>query len=252
MPKLRQAMQTILDDLQSDVEDELEKVSLERLASIDPDLLVKIKLTAEDSLRNGGAAVVGSPSKAATAQPEEKLSFLVDARPPEVIARSLTWQNVKIDYMKESHDMIAALRHIVMDVSKSDATYTQKEAIAMTNTLGAAGAMASILTTALEQIRDEEKKLKSKASSGGTGGKSGAAVPASRGFFAIDKKLFTNEGIKKKNMAIVGLLYEIGLPFISSADGRRFATQLELSSHLDSLFKKKYVDVLQMFICATK
>ena len=50
MPGLRDAMQSILDDLQSDVQDELEKVSLERLAAIDPDLLVKIKQTAETSM----------------------------------------------------------------------------------------------------------------------------------------------------------------------------------------------------------
>ena len=237
MPKLRQAMQTILDDLQSDVQDELEKVSLERLASIDPDLLVKIKRTAEDSLRNGGAAVAGNPSKATASHEEEKLSFLVDTRSPEVVERSKAWQNVKVDRMKESNDMLTALRHVVMEMSNSDATYTQKEAIDMTNTLGAAGAMASVLTTALEQIRDEEKKSKSKASLLAAGGR--GPVAASRGFFAIDKKLFTNEGIKKRNMAIVGLLYEIGLPFISSADGRRFATQLELSNHLDSLFKRK-------------
>ena len=59
------------------------------------------------------------------------------------------------------------------------------------------------------------------------------------GFYSIDRSLFTNDGIKKLSMAIVGLLYEIGLPFVSSADGKRFATQLELSNHLDSLFKRK-------------
>lgn len=231
-------MQTILDDLQSDVEDELEKVSLERVASIDPDLLVKIKRTAEDSLRHGGSAVIGSPSKAASST-EEKLAFLVDTRTPESIERSLAWGKVKIDYMKESHDMIAALRHVVMDVSKSDETYTQKEAIDMTNTLGAAGAMASLLTNALERIRDDEKKASSSALSGASGNKRKTSGPGARGFFAIDKSLFTSDGLKKKNMAVIGLLYEIGLPFVSSTDGKRFASQLELSNHLDSLFKKK-------------
>jgi pre-mRNA cleavage complex 2 protein Pcf11 len=238
MPKLRLAMQTILDDLQSDVEDELEKVSLERLASIDADLLVKIKRTAEDSLRNGGAAMVGSPSKATPAT-EEKLSFLVDTRPPESIDRSKAWAKVKIDFTKESHDMIAALRHVVMDGSKSESTYTRKEAIDMTNTLGAAGGMATILTTALERIRDDEKKTSSSTLSGTSGNTGSASGPGARGFFAIDKSLFTNDGLKKKNMAVIGLLYEIGLPFVSSADGKRFSTQLELSNHLDSLFKKK-------------
>ena len=57
-------------------------------------------------------------------------------------------------------------------------------------------------------------------------------------YFAIDRSLFTNDGIKKLNEAIIGLLYEVGLPFISSGDGRRFATQLELSKHMDALFKR--------------
>ena len=140
--------------------------------------------------------------------------------------------------MKESHDLIAALRHVVMEVSKSDETYTQREAIDMTNTLGAAGAMAAILTTTLERIRDDDKKTnKTSVSSGNKAGSS--SVHAARGFFTIDKSLFTNEGLKKKNMAVIGLLYEIGLPFVSLSDGRRFATQWELSNHLDFLFKKK-------------
>lgn len=229
-------MQTILDDLQSDVQDELEKVSLERLANIDPDLLVKIKRTAEDSLRNGGGSNSGEPKKAEA--DEDALPFLIDTRSPEVIKRSKAWEGVKVDSLKEAHDMIAALRHVVMEVSIADTTYTQKEAIGMTNSLGAAGCMAEVLTTTLERIRDAETKFNANASaaSGTKGGSSGAV---SRGFFAIDKKLFTNDGLKKKNMAVVGMLYEIGLPFSSAADGRRFATQIELSDHLDTIFKRK-------------
>ena len=237
MPKLRLAMQTILDDLQSDVQDELEKVSLERLASIDPDLLVKIKRTAEDSLRNGGASRSGGPTKAAL-EPDEILPFVADTRSEAAVQRAKAWEKVKIDSLKESHDILAGLRRVVMEESKSVKTYTQKEAIGMTNALGAAGAMASVLTTILERIRDDEKKAKSVASSKGAT-KIGASGAVSRGFFAIDKSLFTSEGIKKKNLAVVGMLYEIGLPFPSTTDGRRFATQLELSNHLDALFRKK-------------
>jgi pre-mRNA cleavage complex 2 protein Pcf11 len=238
MPKLRDAMQTILDDLQSDVQDELEKVSLERLASIDTDLLIKIKRTAEDSLRNGGA---GNGSHKSMPQNEtDTLSFLVETRTPETIVRSKAWAKLKLDHLKETHDMIAALQHLVIDVSKSEARYTQKEAIEMTGALAAAGATASILTNALEQINDEEKKSKSSAASGisGGGAMAGAAGATSLGFTKVNKKLFTNEGIKKKNEAVIGILYEVGLPFVSSADGRRFGTQLELSNHLDALFKK--------------
>lgn len=230
-------MQTILDDVQSGVEDELEKVSLERLATIDPDLLIKIKRIAEDSLRNGGIGAMDH-SNTSAAVADETPSFLVDWRTPESIEQSIAWEKVKIDCMKESHDLIATLRHVVMEGSKSDDTYTQKEAIDMTNTLGAAGTMAAILTMTLERIRDDDKK--SSKASASAGSKSNSSTGhAIRGFFTIDRNLFTNEGLKKKNMAIIGLLYEIGLPFVSLSDGRRFATQMELSNHLDSLFKKK-------------
>lgn len=91
MPKLRNAMQCILDDLQSDVQDELEKVSLERLANIDPDLILKIKRTAEDSFRNGGTADSGDKN---TQKNEiDTLSFLVETRAPETIKRSKAGKN---------------------------------------------------------------------------------------------------------------------------------------------------------------
>lgn len=244
MPRLREFMQTLLDDIQSDIQNELDKVSLERLAVIDPDLLIKIKRTAEDSLRHGGGGTTSTmehfSNKSSPLLVEEKPSFLEDLRSPEFQQRSLTWEKVKIDYMKESHDLITALRHVVMEVSKSDETYTQREAIDMTNTLGAAGAMAAILTSTLERIRDNDRKT-TKASIA-SGNKANASGHAARGFFTIDKSLFTNEGLKKKNMAVIGLLYEIGLPFVSLSDGRRFATQWELSNHLDHLFKKNQLE----------
>lgn len=246
MPKLRDAMQIILDEMQKEVEDELEKVSLERLAMIDSSLLIKIKRTAEDSFRNGTADDSGSTS----AQKDEinTLSFLVEMRTPETIERSKAWGKVKFDHMKETHDMITTLQHLVRDGSTSENRYTRKEAMDMTGALAAASTTASILTSALQQMQNEEKKRKANANStlSGVGGVGSASGAPARGFFAVDKKLFTNEGIRKKNDAVIGLLYHIGLPFVSSSDGRRFATQLELSNHLDALFKKGYVSC-----CAT-
>eukprot|EP00934_Nitzschia_sp_Nitz4_P001062 Nitzschia sp. Nitz4//scaffold174_size87051//7998//9916//NITZ4_005099-RA/size87051-processed-gene-0.53-mRNA-1//1//CDS//3329538842//1062//frame0 len=234
MPQLRSAMQTILDELQSDIENELEKVSLERLASIDPDLLIKIKRTAEDSLRHGGA---GASSQMDTEEPKNEasaLSFLVDTRSQETLERSKAWAAVKLDALKEADEAIAGLKKVVADAATSDSTYTQNEAIDMTNALGAAGAVATMLSAALAKLKVDDKKAKSAISSS-SGNSSGTRA---RSFFTIDKKLFTNEGIKKVNMAVVGLLYEVGLPFVSSADGRRFSTQQELSQHLDALFKR--------------
>jgi pre-mRNA cleavage complex 2 protein Pcf11 len=242
-------MQALLDDLQSDEQDELNKVSLERLAAIDPDLLVKIKSTAEESLRNGtGTENSGRAHTNSSKGPNkltDELSFLVETRTPESIERSLTWENLNLQYMKDTHDIIASLNHILRESTSVDKRYTQKEAIEMTGALATAAATADLLTNTLERIKTMEtnsKKKKSSTTLSGSQGLSGASRAAAPSFFAIDKTLFTNDGIKELNEAIVGLLYDIGLPFISSADGRRFATQLELSQHLDSLFKKSQLE----------
>ena len=60
--------------------------------------------------------------------------------------------------------------------------------------------------------------------------------------YIASKNHFTNDGIRTKSPAIIGLLYEIGLPFFSSADGQRFRSELELSNHLDALFKRNQLD----------
>eukprot|EP00980_Cylindrotheca_fusiformis_P018602 scaffold6162_cov154-Cylindrotheca_fusiformis.AAC.12 len=240
MPQLRGAMQSILDDLQSDVQDELEKVSLERLASIDSDLFVKIKRTAEDSLRNGNA---GSPIEVETdqkASEKDLLSFLVETRTPETIEQTKAWEKLNLNYMKETNDIIASLQHLLRDGSSVEKRYTQQEAEDMTGTLAAAAVTAGLLTSGLQLIvNDEKKKSTATSISGGGSGGGGSGVSA---FVRVDKKLFTNDGLKKKNDAVIGFLYEVGLPFVSSADGRRFATQVELSKHLDALFKRSQLE----------
>merc|ERR1712194_946548 len=50
-PSLRKQMQLLLDEVQSTGVDELEKVSLERLADINPDLLHQIKVGAEITIK---------------------------------------------------------------------------------------------------------------------------------------------------------------------------------------------------------
>ena len=240
MPSLRNAMQEVLDDLQSDEQDELNKVSLERLAAIDPDLLIKIKQTAEDSLRNGSGP--SSSGRTATSnetkKPNDELSFLEESRSVATIERSNAWEKTSINFLKDSQDIIASLNHLVRESAGIDKRYTQAEAVEMTGALATAAVTATLLTNYLQQVKDlEDSRKKKKTTTSLTGG-GGGAQSAARSFFQIDKDLFTNDGVKKLNEAIVGLLYEIGLPFVSSADGRRFATQLELSQHLDALFRK--------------
>ena len=219
-------MQTILDDLQSDVQNELEKVSLERLASIDPNLLVKIKRTAEDAIRNGGASNSSPHASNRAGKNNDALSFLIETRSPDSVAQSKAWAKLKLDLWKETNSVVHVLQHMVMDASKADERYSQHEAMDMTNGLAAVSATSTFLTSALQQIRRQEKNANSPGSTG------------TKGLFTVDKTLFTTEGLKKKNDIVIGVLYEIGLPFVSSGDGRRFATQLELSNHLDALFRK--------------
>jgi pre-mRNA cleavage complex 2 protein Pcf11 len=238
---LRKAMQQILDDLQSDVQDELEKVSLERLALIDPDLLAKIKGTAEESLGTNGTSVGGGPTS--RHEEHDALSFLIETRPPDTINRSKAWGKLDLNFLKETHELITTLQQLVRGESSSETTYTQSEAIEMTGAVASAACTATILTNALHQIQHQDENTKSGELGGlfGTGSLNGGKGPTSRGFLAVDRKLFTSQGVKQKNDTVVGILYEIGLPFVSSSDGRRFSTQLELSNHLDALFKKGYV-----------
>jgi pre-mRNA cleavage complex 2 protein Pcf11 len=50
---------------------------------------------------------------------------------------------------------------------------------------------------------------------------------------------FTTEGIKQKKSITISLLYEIGLPYQSTIDGKRFRTEQQLSKHLDYIFQQK-------------
>lgn len=246
MSHLRDAMQSILDDLQSDVTDELEKVSLERLASIDADLLVKIKRTAEDSIRNGSAGSQ-SESKTDNAVPEEDLlSFLVETRTTETIEHNKAWGKLNLNYMKDTNDIITSLQHLLRVGSAAEKRYTQQEAVDTTGALAAAAVTAGLLTAGLQQIKEDEKKKSGFSAIAGSG--SGGRNSIASGFVKVDKSLFTNDGLKKKNGAVIGVLYEVGMPFVSSADGRRFASQVELSDHLDTLFKRGYVQIFNVWM----
>jgi len=116
----------------------------------------------------------------------------------------------------------------VMNDPSSEITYTQADAIQMTNVLAASSVTASLLTNALQQLKEQDDEKENNV-----------PRPTVRHFLSIDKALFTNDGVKKKDETVIGSLYEGGLPFVSSADGKRFATQTELSNHLDYLFKKR-------------
>jgi pre-mRNA cleavage complex 2 protein Pcf11 len=236
---LRRSMQGVLDEIQSGMENELEKVSLERLAEINPDLLENIKQAALSNMGNDG-----SNNKQDESQTHHLPVFFTETRSQEILDQSKAWGEVKWDHLEETHALVTQLQHRVRHGASAEERYTQQEAIGMTQYLAAASATAGLLTEALERIKNQQDRKDHKSLISFPGAEnavgSGSAV-SSRGF-TIDKSEFTNNGIKKKNASVIGLLYEVGLPFISSADGRRFATQLELSNHLDKLFKKNQLE----------
>jgi hypothetical protein len=157
----------------------------------------------------------------------------------------------------------------------AEGRYTQDEAMEMTLYLAAVSATASLLE-ALQQQEQSQNKGSGASSTGSTklskylnpssflfsssngnndaggrrggnqhhnnrrGGGTGTILPPS--VIVVDVKNFTNDGIKKKVPAVIGILYDVGLPFVSAADGRRFRTQLELSNHLDALFKRNQLE----------
>ncbi|CAB9499366.1 PCF11, cleavage and polyadenylation factor subunit, homolog (Saccharomyces cerevisiae) [Seminavis robusta] len=240
---LRKEMQKILDEIQNDIDNELEKVSLERIADINPDLLANIKKAAEDTLRGNqqSTGVEGSGGDGGNDKDPVPLkpAFLAEMRSDQVVERSKAWAKVDAKPVELSNEMIQKLQTSVKESSSADARYFQSDAVDMTRVLAAASATATLLTTALERRETQDTKATQQAMqrSGGA-----AANAARSGYATVDKSLFTNNGIKTKNLALIGMLYEVGLPFVSSSDGRRFKTQLELSKHLDRLFKRSQIE----------
>jgi pre-mRNA cleavage complex 2 protein Pcf11 len=232
-------MQGVLDEMQSGMQNELEKVSLERLADINPDLLESIKQAAHSNMNSDG-----SNNKQDGSQTHHQPAYFTETRSQETLDEAKAWSEVKWNHLEESHEMVSQLQKRVRHGAMGEERYTQQEAIGMTQYLAAASATAALLTEALERIRNQQdrKDHKSLVSFPGAENAVGSGLGVSNRGFSMDKNEFTNNGIKKKVSAVIGLLYEVGLPFISSADGRRFATQLELSNHLDKLFKKNQLE----------
>lgn len=237
---MRNEMQNILDELQDDVANELEKVSLERLADMNPDLLANIKRAAEENMKGNTGNMSGTPVNSNRDNKDSMPSFFVETRPAEMIERSAAWKELKLDHLAKTHDVVSKLQTVVRQKSTSDARYSQKDAMETIQFLAAASVTSSLLTDYLQELKNQQDRRDYKKRLSFPGASS-LGVTGS-GAFLVDKKNFTNDGIRTKNPAIVGLLYEIGLPFFSSADGQRFRTEIELSNHLDALFKKNQLE----------
>jgi pre-mRNA cleavage complex 2 protein Pcf11 len=254
-------MEEILDQLQSDMENELDKVSLERLADLNPELLGNIKQTAEQTLKStagaNGKSDSGGASSSAASPSSSLPAYYVETRSDDEIERSAAWRELKLKFPAEATGVSAKLREMV-DREKSGwdgaKLYTQREATNWTRVLAGALATASLLQVASDRLVQQQESQK--LSGGGASGAAGRANPrglysqyggnvggAGGGLgFTVNRSLFTNRGVMERNDTVIGILYEVGLPFVSSVDGRRFATQQELSSHLDSLFRRNQLE----------
>lgn len=256
--ELRDKMQCILDEMQNDVP-VLERVSLERLANLNPELLITIKRTAieqEDNKTTNANNKMQIDESAK--QPASNLpSFLVETRSQVQLDRSKAWNDLdwwtKNKGTTECTDIINKLKQRVVDdaegVSSSASAgdkqprlYTQQGAIDMTQYLASVSATANLLSNALDKAQKQQQAANDPTAStilNSLFGQAGASAVSS---ITIDKSLFTNDGIKVKDDNIIGSLYEIGLPFISSVDGVRFKSQIELSNHLDAIFKRNQLE----------
>ena len=210
---LRRQMQILLDEVQNTSEvDELDKVSLERLAEINPDLLRQIQTEAEMVLLDKQQTVIGSvtTSNAAATQESE-------------------WSKLKLNHLDKSNTIISNLqRHVRL--ASTTTTVPKSECDSTIHLYAAVSASAQLLTDMLQEFNLQKDGAQS------------PLVKRKRRYSLVKPSKFTTDGIKERNDAVIARLYEVGLPFVCSADGRRFGTQLELSKHLDALFRKRYVN----------
>ncbi len=270
---LRKQMEIVLDELQDNQVSELEKVSLERLADIDPNLLVEIKKAAEAALlekkssSHGGHGMntasthdyhvtgQGQGDILTEGHENDENSLFVEMRSKDVIQRCRDWDTLQLNHLEGANETIRKLfGHIRTGTSSSintvTGTGTEEGEVDMIKLLGTASAAASTLTNLLERYKQQDANKGSIAFTAVPGGDSSSSLfhsnTPSYGNTMISQRVdpskFTTEGLKEKNNAVIARLYEGGLPFVCSSDGRRFATQVELSNHLDELFKRAQLE----------
>jgi pre-mRNA cleavage complex 2 protein Pcf11 len=226
-PSLRKQMQLLLDEVQSTGVDELDKVSLERLADINPDLLQQLKEAAIEE------------------QQQQQLPTTASSNAPIFVAPPLSdWSKLNLNHLEKSHDLIASLQRHVR--SANEMTVVKSQLDETIHLYASVSASAQLLTDMLQKLKDGNGlgfTAGQSNASGGGGGDCGSSTHRRRKRYSLVKKEnFTNEGIRKHNDAVIAQLYEVGLPFVCSADGRRFASQLELSKHLDNLFRTSQLE----------
>jgi pre-mRNA cleavage complex 2 protein Pcf11 len=263
-PLLRTEMQNILDDMQNDV-NEIDKVSLERLADINPELLANIKSAAQEALASSTAGTsipdttLRSLTNGNTNQGTTLPSFISETRSDTIIARSQAFQGYLEQHQWNPEVEIADCQNRIQQLveNRFEQLYTKTEALQMTETLAMAVAVSKLMDHSWKQQQQQQQQQQTvqqnqqkqqqqhlahmEQKSAKSISSTSATLPTTTSL-GIDPNNFTNDGIKKPNPAVIGWLYEVGLPFVSSVDGRRFRTQTMLSQHLDRLFRRSQLE----------
>ena len=178
-------------------------------------------------------------------QQQQQLPTTTSSNAPIFVAPPLSdWSKLNLNHLEKSHDLIASLQRHVR--SANEMTVVKSQLDETIHLYASVSASAQLLTDMLQKLKDGNGigfiAGQSNASGGG-GGDCGSSTHRRRKRYSLVKKEnFTNEGIRKHNDAVIAQLYEVGLPFVCSADGRRFASQLELSKHLDNLFRTSQLE----------
>mmetsp|Transcript_16581 Transcript_16581/g.24786 ORF Transcript_16581/g.24786 Transcript_16581/m.24786 type:complete len:626 (-) Transcript_16581:46-1923(-) len=261
--QLRKYMQNVLDDIQSEEVNELDKVSLERLADINPDLLVNIKQAAQELLMKEhnqqpmdgitstnmrGANALSGMSSPSSSHPNNASakSIFQELRPPDLVQQCDEWEGLDLNHMEAANEVIKKLLQNVRTGTSNTQIHANNvnidEQQVTTNLLGAASATANHLSSMLQRLKTQDNNRGMVKFKAGSIKDLVGNLKLFQGSKVIDKTKFTNEGLKEKNDAVIARLYDGGLPFVSSADGRRFSTQVELSKHLDALFRKNQLE----------
>ena len=228
---IKHQMEKLLDDMRQGIPD-AEMLTLDALSKMNPGLYETIRSTATDMIASGKTNDNHLFKQNKTQDP-----FYLFENPPNEVDRLQSWEKVDFNTTNDIQKCIDTLgRHVRLgmeNLSSHGSEIDESTLKLFVSSSAAAHFMTSLATsyadiiTTIDQpnIRGAHQLLRQQSQSLGN----------------VDTTLFTTEGIKKKNRWIIESLYE-GLPFVCQKDGRRFATQIQLSRHLDFTFQQTQED----------
>lgn len=181
------------------------------------------------------------------------------SRSTTATAASANNNNNPVVIIESARDVVSQLQHLVR---KGTTFIDIMSPTANVGLLIAASAAATHLTNMMQHLQDQQQQQQQQGDYGNVSALLSSSSQASTSLSMspfmypsssrlglvrmqsdtqrhVKKELFTLEGgLRQKDDWVIGKLYQQGLPFVSSSNGRRFATQIELSHHLDDLFRR--------------